>query len=96
MNWRITPQHVHGAAVSFTLVVLWLTALFTDEIALFSATLLVAASMGAMFVVLMLWHLDVSPSSEAELQPIKSAIADYASFWGGTAFLLVLLVTGKG
>lgn len=91
----MATTHVHGASLAITATALILCSLMPAEIKYFAAFLTILSATASLAVAICLWVLGWRPALESDIQPIKAALSDYASFWGGAAILLLLIVTGR-
>ena len=91
----MTVAKVHGVALAITITALILSCVMPADIRSFAAFLTILSATAALAVTMCLWALGWRPALEPDIQPLKSALADYGSFWGGAAILLLLIATGN-
>jgi hypothetical protein len=65
------------------------------DIKSFAAFLTILSATASVTVAICLWVQGWRPALEPDIEPMKSALADYGSLWGGAAILLILIVTGR-
>lgn len=93
---NVTPEITAAASLALTFgVVLFSLPFLPADVAWFKGTLAVAAATGAVTVTLLQIRIMTAPACEELIGPLKSALADFSSHWGGFALILGLLVEGK-